>query len=160
MTIQQSYLLGASIELYEHNSMKNKSSYTCYTLVICPVVPRNPIVPVVPRVFLEFPMLNNLNDGRHPSLHQDPSRVPQMIESGVLPGIMAALNKETLKSRSPKSETSPRGDENAKMAKSTKTLSRSGAEGLSFVPGVLASIALHAVTETQSFWIDVTMIDL
>ena len=52
-------------------------------------------------------------------IQDDPSRVPQMIESGVLPGIMAALNKETLRS----------------------------AECLSFVPGVLASIALHAVGE-------------
>ncbi|CAL1170532.1 unnamed protein product, partial [Cladocopium goreaui] len=52
-------------------------------------------------------------------IQDDPSRVPQMIESGVLPGILAALNKETLRS----------------------------AECLSFVPGVLASIALHAVGE-------------
>ncbi|CAJ1385999.1 unnamed protein product [Effrenium voratum] len=52
-------------------------------------------------------------------IQDDPARVPQMIDSGVLPGIVAALNKETMRS----------------------------AECLSFVPGVLASIALHAVGE-------------
>lgn len=52
-------------------------------------------------------------------IQDDPSRVPQMIESGVLPGILGALSKETMRS----------------------------VECLSFVPGVLASATLHAVGE-------------
>lgn len=52
-------------------------------------------------------------------IQDDPSRVPQMIESGVLPGIVEALNKDTMRS----------------------------VECLSFVPGVLGSISLHAVGE-------------
>eukprot|EP00930_Biecheleria_cincta_P024231 TRINITY_DN17362_c0_g1_i1.p1 TRINITY_DN17362_c0_g1~~TRINITY_DN17362_c0_g1_i1.p1 ORF type:complete len:3719 (+),score=933.30 TRINITY_DN17362_c0_g1_i1:1202-11158(+) len=52
-------------------------------------------------------------------IQDDPSRVPQMIESQVLPGIVGALNKDNMRS----------------------------AECLSFVPGVLGSIALHAVGE-------------
>eukprot|EP00435_Cladocopium_sp_Y103_P005670 s596_g1.t2 len=52
-------------------------------------------------------------------IQDDPSRVPQMIESEVLPEIMGALNKDTLRS----------------------------VESLNFVPGLLSSIALHAVGE-------------
>lgn len=52
-------------------------------------------------------------------IQDDPSRVPQMIETDILPAIMAAVNKETLKS----------------------------VECLNFVPGLLASIAMHAVGE-------------
>ncbi|CAE7479082.1 UPL2 [Symbiodinium sp. CCMP2456] len=52
-------------------------------------------------------------------IQDDPARVPQMIDSEVLPGIMAALSKDTMRS----------------------------AECVSFVPGVLASIALHSVGE-------------
>eukprot|EP00445_Apocalathium_hangoei_P020546 CAMPEP_0203898300 /NCGR_PEP_ID=MMETSP0359-20131031/40855_1 /ASSEMBLY_ACC=CAM_ASM_000338 /TAXON_ID=268821 /ORGANISM="Scrippsiella Hangoei, Strain SHTV-5" /LENGTH=1115 /DNA_ID=CAMNT_0050821353 /DNA_START=121 /DNA_END=3465 /DNA_ORIENTATION=- len=52
-------------------------------------------------------------------IQDDPSRVPQMIESGVLPGIIAALTRDTMRS----------------------------VECLSFVPGVLASITLHAAGE-------------
>ncbi|CAL1171057.1 unnamed protein product, partial [Cladocopium goreaui] len=52
-------------------------------------------------------------------IQDDPSRVPQMIESEVLPEIMGALNKDTLRS----------------------------VESLNFVPGLLSSIALHSVGE-------------
>ncbi|CAK9038808.1 unnamed protein product [Durusdinium trenchii] len=52
-------------------------------------------------------------------IQDDPSRVPRMIETEVLPEIMSALNKETMRS----------------------------VECLNFVPGCLASIALHAVGE-------------
>ncbi|CAE7646093.1 TOM1, partial [Symbiodinium pilosum] len=50
-------------------------------------------------------------------IQDDPSRVPQLIETNVLPEVMGALSKETMRST----------------------------ECLSFVPGILASIALHAV---------------
>ncbi|CAE7851702.1 TOM1, partial [Symbiodinium necroappetens] len=52
-------------------------------------------------------------------IQDDPSRVPQLIETNVLPAVMGVLSKETMRST----------------------------ECLSFVPGILASVALHAVGE-------------
>eukprot|EP00927_Polykrikos_kofoidii_P003483 TRINITY_DN11382_c0_g4_i2.p1 TRINITY_DN11382_c0_g4~~TRINITY_DN11382_c0_g4_i2.p1 ORF type:complete len:3793 (+),score=824.17 TRINITY_DN11382_c0_g4_i2:147-11525(+) len=52
-------------------------------------------------------------------IQDDPSRVPQMIDSGVLPGIVGALNKDTMRS----------------------------AECISSVPSMLGSISLHSVSE-------------
>ncbi|CAE7883544.1 TOM1, partial [Symbiodinium microadriaticum] len=52
-------------------------------------------------------------------IQDDPSRVPQLIETNVLPAVLGVLSKETMRST----------------------------ECLSFVPGILASVALHAVGE-------------
>ncbi|CAE8678680.1 unnamed protein product [Polarella glacialis] len=52
-------------------------------------------------------------------IQDDPSRVPQMIESGLLPGIFASLSRDTLRS----------------------------VECLTFIPGVLGAISLHAAGE-------------
>ncbi|CAE8665746.1 unnamed protein product, partial [Polarella glacialis] len=52
-------------------------------------------------------------------IQDDPSRVPQMIESRLLPGIFASLSRDTLRS----------------------------VECLTFIPGVLGAISLHAAGE-------------